>query len=70
MTVDKLTEPTKAIVKIRYKDKGSPATLYHEDDKIKIIFDEAQKAITPGQSAVFYDDENVIGGGIINNILY
>jgi len=70
MTVDKLTEPTKAIVKIRYKDKGNMATLYQEDDKIKIIFDEAQKAITPGQSAVFYDGENVIGGGIINNILY
>ena len=71
MTTEKLTEPTKALVKIRYKDKGSMATLYQENDgEIKIIFDEQQKAITPGQSAVFYDGDNVIGGGIIQNILY
>lgn len=71
MTVEKLTEPMKAVVKIRYKDKGSPATIFQEDDDaIKVVFDSTQKAITPGQSAVFYDGENVIGGGIIQNILY
>ncbi len=66
MLYDKISEPMKANVKIRYKDKGDAATIEQvDDDTIKVIFDEPKKSITPGQSAVFYKDNDVIGGGII-----
>lgn len=66
MKYEKLEKSVKANVKIRYKDGGSPATIEQIDDShIKVIFDEPKKSITPGQSAVFYEDNDVIGGGII-----
>ncbi|HES59485.1 MAG TPA: tRNA 2-thiouridine(34) synthase MnmA, partial [Caldithrix sp.] len=44
------------------------ATLHSIDsDQVRIVFDEPQKAITPGQSAVFYDGDKVLGGGIIDS---
>ncbi len=56
------------IVKIRYKDSGTPATIYAlPNNRVEIIFDEPQKAVTPGQSAVFYKDDCVLGGGIIES---
>ncbi len=56
----------KCLAKIRYKHKEQPATLTDLDDgRAKIVFDEPQRAITPGQSAVLYDGEIVLGGGII-----
>jgi len=65
----KLSTPEKAIVKIRYKDQGSPAVIEQiSDDEIKVTFDEPKKSITPGQSTVFYDGDDVIGGGIIQTI--
>ena len=67
MKYDKLEKPLKANVKIRYKDSGSPATIEQIDEShIRVIFDEPKKSITPGQSAVFYDGSDVIGGGIIS----
>ncbi len=58
----------KAQVKIRYKSPVKPATLYAlEDGKVRVIFDEPQKAVTPGQSVVFYDEDRVLGGGIIES---
>ncbi|MCB0284477.1 MAG: tRNA 2-thiouridine(34) synthase MnmA [Calditrichaeota bacterium] len=59
-----------ANVKIRYKDKGSTAVIYPEgNDAVRVVFDKPQKAITPGQSSVFYDDQDcVIGGGIIDTV--
>ncbi|MFI5144601.1 MAG: tRNA 2-thiouridine(34) synthase MnmA [Ignavibacteria bacterium] len=66
MMYDKLPGQMKANVKIRYKDKGDSATIEQvEPDKIKVVFDKPKKSITPGQSAVFYDGDDVIGGGII-----
>jgi tRNA-specific 2-thiouridylase len=55
-----------AVVKIRYKDEGKPATVYSLGNRrVKVVFDSPQKAVTPGQSAVFYDGDRVLGGGII-----
>ncbi len=59
-----------ALVKIRYKDSGTAAQLFPEEDRIKgmrirVEFLEPVSAIAPGQSAVFYEGEDVIGGGHI-----
>lgn len=63
---DKIEMPLKVDVKTRYSAKMAPAMIYQEDsDTIKIVFDEPQKAITPGQSAVFYIGDVVLGGGKI-----
>lgn len=70
ISIDSLKEPMKVYVKIRYSAKPCSATIYNlENDKVKVVFDEKQRAITKGQSVVFYDDEYVVGGGIIEEIL-
>ena len=51
--------------KIRYNSKSSRATIQKEKDNLLIEFEEPQLAITPGQSIVFYQEQNVIGGAII-----
>ncbi len=57
-------------VKTRYRQADIPCTLEHYgNDKIKIIFDEEVAAVTPGQSAVLYDGEVCLGGGIIEERL-
>lgn len=63
MKFERLEHPVKAKVKIRYKDEGSFAIIEQADNEhIKVTFDSPRKAITPGQSAVFYDGEDLIGG--------
>ncbi|MDD3839788.1 MAG: tRNA 2-thiouridine(34) synthase MnmA [Clostridia bacterium] len=55
-----------AQVKIRYNAQPAPATLCSiDEDKILVKFKQPERAITPGQSAVFYDGDVVLGGGII-----
>lgn len=66
MATDNLTNPEKCFVKIRYNHKGAFATAEQTDEgKIRIIFDEPQRAPSKGQSAVLYQDNIVLGGGII-----
>ena len=66
MAVDDLTEPAEVIAKIRYAHKGSPCTIEKIDnDIVKCTFHEDVRAITPGQSVVFYQNDYVFGGGII-----
>lgn len=66
ISIDKLTSPICAAVKIRYSAPKVMATLIPIDSNtIKVVFNEPQKAVTPGQSVVFYDKDIVIGGGII-----
>ena len=55
----------KVEVKTRYTANMAKATIVQVEDKIKVIFDEPQRAVTPGQSAVFYIDDIVVGGGKI-----
>ncbi|MFH1414253.1 MAG: tRNA 2-thiouridine(34) synthase MnmA [Candidatus Omnitrophota bacterium] len=56
-------------VRIRYNHKEASAEVSLQNTKIKVKFKEPQFAITPGQSAVFYDRDSVIGGGIIDRVL-
>ncbi len=59
---------TEAVVKVRYRGEGFPAKIYPaSENKVRIEFEEPQKAITPGQSAVFYDGERVLGGAVIES---
>jgi tRNA-specific 2-thiouridylase len=52
-------------VKIRNKHTAAAATLRPCDAGVEVLFDEPQRAVTPGQAAVFYEDELVLGGGWI-----
>lgn len=63
--VDKIENWIDVEVKTRYSSKVAKAKIIQENDEIKIVFDEPQRAITPGQSAVFYDGDLVLGGGKI-----
>jgi tRNA-specific 2-thiouridylase len=57
-------------VRIRYKDDGGMATAEQlPDGQLRIIFDEARRAITPGQSAVLYEGDDLVGGGVIDQVL-
>ena len=63
MLVDEINEWMDVTVKTRYSSKEAKAKIIQEGTNIKVVFDEPQKAITPGQSAVFYVDDIVLGGG-------
>lgn len=68
ISIEKLTEPIRAHVKIRSRDEGGPATISPINETEAVVkFDEPRRAITPGQATVFYDGEYVIGGGWIVN---
>ena len=60
-----LSKPIEVKAKIRYRAKEAEAILNVKNDKAKVTFIELQRAITPGQSVVFYKDNVVIGGGKI-----
>ena len=56
--------------KVRYKDDASPARVYSEgEDGIRVVFEKAKRAITPGQSVVLYDGDDVVCGGLIERVL-
>ena len=62
---DGIKDGMEAVTKIRYKDPGSESVLHTKDDKVEVHFDHSVNSIAPGQSAVFYEGEDVLGGGII-----
>ncbi|MBN1411925.1 MAG: tRNA 2-thiouridine(34) synthase MnmA [Spirochaetales bacterium] len=69
MAIERPASPVRMKVRIRYLHKESPALITPADgDKVRIDFDSPQKAITPGQFAVFYDDTRVAGGGVIERV--
>jgi len=63
---DEPAEPVRANVKVRYRHEPAPATIHAlPDNRARIVFDEPQRAITPGQATIFYNGDEVVGGGWI-----
>ena len=65
MKYEGISEGMEAVTKIRYKDKGALSNLFTYENGIQVRFYEHVKGVAPGQSAVFYEGNDVIGGGII-----
>lgn len=66
MKYETLPEGLEAVTMVRYHDSGTLSNLYHkEDNQIQVDFLANVRGVAPGQSAVFYEDDGVIGGGII-----
>ena len=66
IAVDRLREESTLKVRIRYKHVEAEARVTPESgDRVRVDFAKPQRAVTPGQSAVFYDGDVVVGGGII-----
>jgi tRNA-specific 2-thiouridylase len=66
---DSMTEPMEAVTKIRYKDGGSHSIITPSGTDVSVRFFEKAKGIAPGQSAVFYEGDDVLGGGIIQRVV-
>jgi tRNA-uridine 2-sulfurtransferase len=63
---DSPSEPVRADVRVRYRHEAAPATITSlENGRVRVRFDEPQRAITPGQATVFYCGDEVVGGGWI-----
>jgi tRNA-specific 2-thiouridylase len=62
---ENISEPIDAITKIRYKDAGAMSTLVQDGDRIKVNFHHSVSGIAPGQSAVFYEGNDLLGGGFL-----
>jgi tRNA-uridine 2-sulfurtransferase len=65
ISVDDLQAPMRVTVKIRHRHEAAAAMIEKSGDEILATFDQPQRAITPGQAAVFYDGDVVVGGGWI-----
>ena len=66
IAIEKLTDSMHVTCKVRYRMQDEPAIIEPADDgKVKVTFMKAQRAITSGQAAVFYDGDLVVGGGTI-----
>lgn len=66
IAIEKLKEPMEVTAKIRYGTKEVAAEIFPDGkDKVKVIFKEPQRAVTAGQSVVFYQNDLILGGGII-----
>lgn len=67
LSVSNLDSPAEVIVKVRYKDSGTPAIVERiGENLVKVLLKTPKRSITPGQSAVFYIDDYILCGGIID----
>ena len=62
--------PGEAEAKIRYRKKPSPCRVFPEGQRLRLIFREEQESITPGQAVVLYKGDDVLGGGVIEEVLH
>ncbi|MCS6969129.1 MAG: tRNA 2-thiouridine(34) synthase MnmA [Bernardetiaceae bacterium] len=68
MKYEQIDQPLKTVTRVRYNDKpGTPATIIQEGNRVKVLFDKPVYAIAPGQAAVFYEGDDVVGGGWIES---
>ena len=66
IAAEDLTEPRRVTARIRHSRRDCPATVEPlGDGRVRILFDEPQRACAPGQSAVFYEGDAVLGGGFL-----
>lgn len=65
MSVEDIEGEVKVLGKLRYSQKQAPCIIRKKGDMIEAIFEQEQRAVTPGQAAVFYDGDYVLGGGTI-----
>jgi tRNA-specific 2-thiouridylase len=66
MAWEPITSPREVLAKIRYRSTEQPATLYPEGPgRVRVVLKDPARAVTPGQSCVFYEGDGVVGGGII-----
>ena len=63
------SSPLRVQARVRHRGAESAATVYPEGDRARVVFDAPVRAITPGQSCVFYDGDDVLGGGVIEKRL-
>ena len=66
IAVDGIREPMRVLARVRYRHTEQPATVYPDG---RVVFDEPQRAITTGQTVVLYDEDTVIAGGIIREVI-
>ena len=66
MKYERIPDGTEVVTRIRYKDQGAPSHLQNVGDNVHVDFYANVKGVAPGQSAVFYEGDDVIGGGIIH----
>src|SRR5215467_583694 len=70
ISIDQLREPMRVHAKIRHRHEPAPALVENAGDgEVRVVFDEPQRAITPGQAVVFYDGDIVVGGGWIAEVV-
>ncbi|MDR2170854.1 MAG: tRNA 2-thiouridine(34) synthase MnmA [Planctomycetaceae bacterium] len=69
ISYEKIEKPIRIKAKVRYRQNGEWGAVEQiDDDKLRLKFDNKQKAITTGQALVLYDGETVVGGGTITNV--
>ena len=64
--MESIPAPLRVKARVRYRQKEQPATVLQTGpDELRVVFDQPQRAVTPGQSLVLYDGDTVVGGGKI-----
>ncbi len=60
--------PCKLTAKFRYRQPDQPVTVTRRGDRLHFVYDQPERAVTPGQSAVIYDGDRCLGGGVIDTV--